>query len=232
VKSASGPGGTGSQTNRSPAPPVRHHGPGAANADADLTVGRRSRVLATPIASAGSPALTRSSERFERGSSKRPRSPGSAYQCAARCSIRRPRLPSFRWRLGASRLARKHVSFRRLQKLDSERHGAAAAGERSPVAAARRVPRSKGRARRAVAKAELDQGNVSRHDARPADAPSPTRAIVAGVRLKWCGDELDPNKAEQVTWFVLSPVCSARGRLSRATHPLPRGSAERARHAR
>lgn len=92
--------------------------------------------------------------------------------------------------------------------------------------------------RRAVAKAELDQGSVSRHDARPAGAPSPTRAIVAGVRLKWCGDELDPTvslptqDAEQVIWFVLSPVCSARGRLSRVTHPLPRGSAERARHAR
>jgi len=58
-----------------------------------------------------------------------------------------------------------------------------------------------------------------------------------GVRLKWCGDELDPLcllrcMAEQVTWFVLSPVCSARGRLSRGTRPLSQDSAERARHAR
>jgi len=45
----------------------------------------------------------------------------------------------YRWPLGASRLARKHVSFRRLQKLDSGRHGAAAMGEQSPVAAARRA---------------------------------------------------------------------------------------------
>lgn len=59
-----------------------------------------------------------------------------------------------------------------------------------------------------------------------------------GVRLKWCGDELNPTvflptqHAEQVTWFVLSPVCSARGRLSRGTRPLSQDSAERARRAR
>jgi len=40
--------------------------------------------------------------------------------------------------VGASRQARKHGSFRRLQKLDSERHGAAAAGEQLLEAAARR----------------------------------------------------------------------------------------------
>jgi hypothetical protein len=63
-----------------------------------------------------------------------------------------------------------------LQKLDSGRHGAAAAGEQSPVAAARRViVRSQGRTpQRAAAKAELDQGGVSRHDARPAGASSST----------------------------------------------------------
>jgi hypothetical protein len=71
------------------------------------------------------------------------------------------------------------------------------------------------RPRLAVAKAELDQGSVSRHDARPAGAPSSTRAIAPGVRLKWCGDELDPTKAEQVTWFVLSTVLLRKGWLSR-----------------
>lgn len=41
--------------------------------------------------------------------------------------VRGPAPPPIRGaRSGASRLARKHVSFRRLQKLDSERHGAAA----------------------------------------------------------------------------------------------------------
>jgi hypothetical protein len=75
VKSASGPRGTGSQTNRSSFPPVRHHGPGATNADVE---GARNTVAST-----GSPAPPRR-EGFERGSPKRPRSPGSANHCAAR----------------------------------------------------------------------------------------------------------------------------------------------------
>lgn len=110
------------------APPVRHHGPGAANADADLRSDavrgcsqhpRFSRFTSPP----------RRSEGFDRGSPKRPRSPRFAYHCAARCFGRGPAQPSGDGRVGASRLARKHVSFRRLQKLDSGRHGAAAAGE-------------------------------------------------------------------------------------------------------
>jgi hypothetical protein len=103
---------------------------------------RRSRVLATPIASAGSPALL---AEVRASSAVRPNGharPGSRNHCAARCFGRGPAQPSRDGRVGASRLARKHVSFRRLQKLDSGRHGAAAAGEQSPVAAARRASRS------------------------------------------------------------------------------------------
>jgi hypothetical protein len=51
--------------------------------------------------------------------------------------------------------------------------------------------------RRAVAKAELDQDGASRHDARPAGAASPTRAIAAEVRSKWCGDELFPTRSSK-----------------------------------
>lgn len=45
----------------------------------------------------------------------------------------------------------------------------------------------------AVAKAELDQGGASRHDARPAGPPFLDASNRDGVRLKWCGDELDPT---------------------------------------
>jgi hypothetical protein len=73
----------------------------------------------------------------------RPGLPTTASQGAP---VRRPALSSGDGRVGASRLARKHVSFRRLQNLDSERHGAAAVGEQSPTAVARRaIPRSKDR---------------------------------------------------------------------------------------
>jgi hypothetical protein len=110
---------------------VRHHGPGVANA-----VRGCSQTL---VASAGSPALLaeeRASSGVRPNGHARPGLPTSAPQGAP---VRRPALPSGDGRVGASRLARKHVSFRRLQKLDSERHGAAAAGEQSPVAAARRA---------------------------------------------------------------------------------------------
>lgn len=145
-------------------------------------------------------------EGFERGSPKRPRSPRSASHCAARCPVCRLAPPSGDGCVGASRLARKHVSFRRLQKLDSERHGAAAAGEQSPVAAARRaLVRSKDRrSRRAVAKAELDQGSVSRHDARPADPPSPDVSNRAGGSI-------------EVVWWRARPDCVYRhGTLSKS----------------
>jgi len=131
------------------APPVRHHGQAATDA--------KQRVLATPIGSAGSPVPLGKREGASSGARPNgPRSPRSAYHCAARCSGAAQRHPSGDGDVGASRLARKHVSFRRLQKLDSGRHGAAATGEQLPVAA----------------KAGLDQGGASRHDARPAGASS------------------------------------------------------------
>lgn len=63
MKSASGPRGTGSQTKPLADPPVRHHGPGAADADAEgaRNTHRTSRFTSPP----------RRREGFERGSPKR-----------------------------------------------------------------------------------------------------------------------------------------------------------------
>jgi hypothetical protein len=77
-------------------------------------------------------------------------------------------------RSGASRLARKHVSFRRLQKLDSERHGAAAGVSNHDGSHFDEQSFDLGRStHRVVAKAELDQDGVRRHDARSAGPSSP-----------------------------------------------------------
>lgn len=65
------------------APPVRHHGPGVANADADLQSDAVEGARNT-IASAGSPALL-AEERASSGvRPNEPRSPRSANHCAAR----------------------------------------------------------------------------------------------------------------------------------------------------
>lgn len=133
------------------APPVRHHGQAATDA--------KQRVLATPIGSAGSPVPL--GKREGASSWARPNGPTLAQVCVPlrrKVLGRSPTPPSGDGDVGASRLARKHVSFRRLQKLDSGRHCPAATGEQSPVAA----------------KAGLDQGGASRHDARPAGASSST----------------------------------------------------------
>lgn len=193
VKSASGPGGTGSPTRTLVDPPVRHHGSGATNAVRG--------VLANTHRVAGSPSPPESGWGFERGSSQRPRSPGSANQCAARCSgcrsARPPSTPTsveHDGRVGASRDARKHVSFRRLQKLDSGRHGAAAVGEQSPTAAVRRH-------RSTARSAASPRGGESRARSghcQPARRTTGRRAFLdasnrGGFRSKWCGDELDPT---------------------------------------
>jgi len=169
-----------------------------------------------------------------------PRSPRSAYHCAARCSGAAQRHPSGDGDVGASRLARKHVSFRRLQKLDSGRHGAAAAGEQSPVAAASRASSLVARPRVSAGGGE---SRARSGRCQPARRTTGRRVFLdvsnhggGSIEVVWRRARpncvLPTQHAEQVTWFVLSPVCSARGRLSRATRPLSQGSAERARHAR
>lgn len=114
------------------APPVRHHGPGVANAVRGCSQ--------TPIASAGSPALL-AEERASSGvRPNEPRSPRSARPLrrkALRSSGQRYRLATVAWVLHASR--GNTFRFVVCSNSISERHGAAAAGEQSPVAAARRA---------------------------------------------------------------------------------------------
>jgi hypothetical protein len=88
-------------------PPVRHHGPGTTNADAGCSQHPCFRWFTSPPPErARATSLARP---------KRPRSPRSANLCAARCFGRGSALPPSGGGEGASRLARKHVSFRRLQ---------------------------------------------------------------------------------------------------------------------
>lgn len=88
VKSVSGPRGTGPHTRSLVESPVRHHGPGSTDAGVE---GVRST-----LATAGSPSLL---PKEQASSTVRPsalRSPGSANQCAARCSVCRPTPPQAR----------------------------------------------------------------------------------------------------------------------------------------
>jgi hypothetical protein len=158
-------------------------------------------------------------------------SPRSANHCAERCFGHRPALPSHD---GARVLHDSRGNTFRFVVCSSSIQSAMAL--QLPASNLRWQPHEEqfGRkvgSQRAVAKAELDQGGASRHDARPAGSSSQCEQSWWGsIEVVW--RRARPNKAGQVTWFVLSPVCSARGRLSRVTHPLPQGSAERARHAR
>jgi hypothetical protein len=166
------------------------------------------------LASAGSPALlaeARASSGVRPNGHARPGLPTSAPQGAP---ARRPALPSRDGDVGASRLARKHVSFRRLQKLDSGRHGAAAAGEQSPVAAARRFFD-----RKIGVSAGGGESRARSGWCQPARRTTGRRAFSSvsnhgGVRLKWCDDELNPTRKEQVTWLVISTVLPRKGWLS------------------
>lgn len=102
---------------------------------------RRSRVLATSIASAGSPALL---AEVRASSGVRPNGHAHPGCEPLRRKVLRSRASATicRWSRGCFTTRAETRFVRRLQKLDSGRHGAAAAGEQSPVAAARRASRS------------------------------------------------------------------------------------------
>ena len=179
---------------------------------------RHTKVLANTHRFGRFTSPPRRREGFECGSPKRPRSPRFAKPLrrkVLRSAGQRCRLATVAWVLHDSRgntfrfvVCRNSIQSTMALQLPVSNHQWQPHDEH--------LVRSKDRRpRRAVAKAELDHGSASRHDARPAGAPSSTRAIAAGVRLKWCGDELDPTKAEQVTWFVLSTVLLRKGWLSR-----------------
>ena len=161
-------------------------------------------------------------EGFDRGSSQRPRSPGSAPHCAARCSVRRPAPPSGDGCAGASRLARKHVSFRRLQKLDSGRHGAASRG--CAITGGSRTTRARSTAR-PTASAGGGESRARSRRGQPARRTTGRHGFSnvsnhAEARSKWCGDELDPTvstDAERRASFLVrsSTVLPRKGWLPR-----------------
>jgi hypothetical protein len=143
------------------------------------------------------------------------RSPGSASHCAERCFGHRPASPSsdgawvlHDWRGNTFRFVVCRYSIQgatALQPRPSNQLGQ----PHEEQSAARSV------SRRVAAKAALDHDAVGRHDARPAGTSSPTRAIAAGVRLKWCGDELDrPGRASHLVRD--STVLPRKGWLSRS----------------
>jgi len=115
-----------------------------------------------------------------------PRSPRSAHQCAARCSIRRPRLPSSdgRWVLHDWRgntfrfvVCRNSIQSAMALQLPVSNHWWQPHDEQSPGGGERRARSGR---------------------CQPARRTTGRRAFPdvsnrAGVRLKWCGDELDPT---------------------------------------
>lgn len=147
------------------APPVRHHGPGTADAGM--------RVLATPTYQPVHQPSSRKSEGYELGP---PQAAALAqvrdllYRKVLRSTGRRRHRPMVARVLHHRRgntfrfvVCRNSIQGAMALQLSVSNHRWQPSGDGS-------FDRKAARPRRAVAKAELDQGGVSRHDARPAGA--------------------------------------------------------------